>query len=196
MPWASVRDSLARDTARRLALVRLRWGGHAVGSIEPVDFGPKPWFPDHPPDSAAEQYEIFGGIASVVVFYTEARAETVLVYHPSRQWEPPGGAVEAEQTLESAARTEAKEETGLEISLTDLLYTGTVRFHYDDGSVALLPLANFVGVRERGTLRVEREVNAHPGVTRGVGMFDRDALPENCRDWALIETLMDDETRE
>ena len=45
-----------------------------------------------------------------------------------------------------------------------------------------LPIATFVGERVEGSLRVEREVNDHPGVTRGVGLFGADVLPENCRD--------------
>jgi 8-oxo-dGTP pyrophosphatase MutT (NUDIX family) len=118
--------------------------------------------------------DLIAGIASVVVFDSEKRRETVLVYNPGGWWEPPGGVVEGGDSLAETARTEAREETGLDIVLTDL------------------PLAQFAGRRTGGRLRVKREGRTHPGCTRAVGLFDTDTLPELRRDRKTILDLLND----
>jgi len=188
---AAVQDRLERRTAAILSDLREAWG--TMRTVDPVAYGPLPWYPDSVPNSVEEQLETFAGIASVVTFYTAAHEETVVVYNRSGYWEPPGGAIEGQHLPAETAVWEAEEETGLDVELTDLLYTGEVHYEYDDGDTVVLPLAAFVGHRTAGTLRVERERNDHPGVCRGVGLFGPDVLPENCRDREKLLELLPQE---
>ena len=185
--WETARERVADRTDEVLADLREEWDTDRT--IEPFEYGPRHHDPPESPDSVAEQYELIAGIASVVVFYTDAREETVLVYNPAGQWEPPGGVIEADQTPEAAARAEAREETGLEVELTGLLYTGRFEFRYRNGDSVSLPLAQFVGNRVEGTLEIEREGRDHPGVTRATGLFDAGTLPET-REEDEIRRLM------
>jgi len=132
-----------------------------------------------------------GGMASVVVFWTDRRIETVLVYNRGGHWEPPGGAIEGRASPEDTAVAEAMEETGLEVELTGLLSRGRVTLAFADENAVELPVVTFLGRRVEGSLRVEREANDHPGVTRGVGLFDREHLPGDCRECESIEALLD-----
>lgn len=190
---ADVRERVERRTDRIVADLREEWNADASAIAEPIDYGPKPWHPDEVPDSVDEQLRIFGGMASVVVFYTDRREETALVYNRGGHWEPPGGVVEGRTSHAETAVREAREETGLDVGITDLLYAGRVRYRYDDGGTVTLPVATFVGRRVDGSLRVEREANDHPGVKRGVGLFGADVLPENCRDRDRIAALLADD---
>jgi ADP-ribose pyrophosphatase YjhB (NUDIX family) len=159
-------------------------------TVDPFEFGPRSHDPEEPPRTVDSQLELIAGIASVVLFYTSDHEETVLVYNPSGFWEPPGGVIEKNQTPENTARVEAREETGLEIELTDLLYTGEFVFRYASGERVPLPVAQFVGHRVSGTLRIEREGTDHPGVTRATGLFDTEVFPEPCRDAEEIKRLL------
>lgn len=188
-----VRDGLERRTDRIIADLREEWDADASAIAEPIDYGPKPWYPDAVPDTVDEQLRIFGGMASVVTFYTDRREEAVLVYSRGGYWELPGGVVEDRTSPAETAVREAREESGLDVALTDLLYAGRVRHRYDDGGSVTLPVATFVGRRVDGSLRVERGANDHPGVTRGVGLFGSDVLPENCRDRDRIGALLADD---
>lgn len=126
----------------------------------------------------------------MLLFYTPERRETVLVCNPKGSWEPPGGVIEAEWTPAETARNEAREETGLEVELTELVYTRRARFEYPDGNAVELPVAQFAGHRVAGELGVEKEGHAHPGMSRGVGLFDRETLPELRRERErLLERL-------
>ena len=192
-----VRKEIERRTDRVLAGLEERWGDHA--RREPVTVGPYDHDPDGPPASVADQWETMGGIASVVVWYTPERRETVLVYNPSGGWEPPGGRIEPDQTPEETARSEAREETGLAVEVTELLYTGRVTYLYENGFRATLPVAQFAGHRTDGHLQVEREGNtqpdvsrAHPGLSRATGLFDADTLPETRRDRELLVESIND----
>jgi 8-oxo-dGTP pyrophosphatase MutT (NUDIX family) len=187
--WDDVRARLARRTDRLLADLREEWG--TSRTAEPFEYGPKPWYPDAAPESVDEQLGALAGLASVVVCDTRNRREAVLVYNRAGYWEPPGGAVEGRDSLADTAVREAREETGLSVELTGLLSAGRVRHRYGDGRAVPLPVATFVGRRVDGSLRVEREVNDHPGVTRGVGLFGPDVLPDRCRDRDLVEAALD-----
>lgn len=189
--WPDVRERVAARTDRVLADLHDEYGTDTA--LEPLDYGPKPWFPDEPPASVDDQLDTFAGMSSVVTFYTDRHHETVLVYNRGGHWEPPGGAVEGRDDLADTAAREAREETGLDVEITDLLSTRRVRYHYDDGSTVPLPVATFVGHRVDGSLSVEREHSDHPGVTRAVGLFTPDVLPENCRDRDRILGLLPDE---
>lgn len=186
-----VQDRLERRTAGILHDLREAWG--TTRTVDLVEYGPLPWHPDSVPGSVEKQLETFAGIASVVTFYTAAHQETVLVYNRGGYWEPPGGAIEGRHLPAETAVWEAEEETGLDVELTDLLYTGEVHYEYNDGNTVVLPLSAFVGHRTAGTLRVERERNDHPGVCRAVGLFGPDVLPENCRDRKELLRLLPDQ---
>lgn len=186
--WSAVRERLADRTDGILSDLRAEWGTDRT--VEPFEYGPLEFHPDDPPATVGEQLGILGGIASVIVFYTPARERTVLVYNPFREsWEPPGGAIEPDQTPGEAARTEALEETGLTVELTDLLYTGRFELRYASGASTPLPVAQFVGHRVEGSLHVEYERVDHPGTTRATGLFDAATLPET-REEAEIRRLL------
>lgn len=190
--WPAVRERLADRTDQILSDLRAKWG--IDRTVEPFEYGPWEFHPDDPPESVGEQLEILGGIASVIVFYTPARERTVLVYNPLRDaWEPPGGAIEADQTPADTARTEALEETGLTVELTDLLYTGRFELRYESGASAPLPLAQFVGHRVEGSLHVEYELVGHPGTTRATGLFDAATLPETREEGEIRRLLAGDD---
>ncbi|MEZ3117575.1 NUDIX hydrolase [Halobaculum sp. MBLA0147] len=195
--WESMAEEIERRTDRVLSELDERWGDHE--RREPLQYGPSPVDPDGPPASVAEQLETMAGIASVYVFYTDERRETVLVYNPGGGWEPPGGRIEPDQTPEETARAEAREETGAEIELTELVYTRRVEYTWASGHSVALPLAQFAGHRTDGRLQVEREGNthpavsrAHPGLSRGTGLFDAETLPELRRDTERVASLLNE----
>ncbi|WP_247731469.1 NUDIX hydrolase [Halovivax limisalsi] len=186
--WERVRDRVAARTDRIIEGIQAEWGTDRTG--EPFELGPRPFDPDEPPETAGAQLDRIAGVASVVVYYTEAREETVLVFNPGGYWEPPGGVVERDQTPAEAARTEAREEIGVDVALTDVHYTTRCQFQYAAGHSVPLPVVQFVGHRTGGSLHVERERLDHPGVTRATGVFDADVFPEPCRDGDEIRALL------
>ena len=186
--WSHVRKRVAEHTDDVLSRLREEWG--TTRTVEPFEYGPRHHDPEDPPETVDGQLDLIAGIASVATFYTPARKETVLVYNPAGWWEPPGGVVERGQSPEEAARTEAREETGLEVELVDLLYTGRFEFRYASGETVPLPVAQFVGHRTGGSLAIEREGSDHPGTTRATGLFDAETLPETRRDGEEIRRLL------
>lgn len=195
--WETVAEEVERRTDDVLSRLDERWGDHK--RREPLQYGPSPVDPDGPPDSVAEQLETMAGIASVYVFYTDERREAVLVYNPRGGWEPPGGRIEPDQSPEETVRVEAREETGIEIELTELVYTRRVEYTWESGHTVELPLAQFAGHRTDGHLQVERDGNthpnvsrAHPGLSRGTGLFDAETLPELRHDTDRVASLLND----
>lgn len=186
--WPTVRDRIEARTDRVVADLRDRWPD--ARTPEPFSYGPQPFHPDDPPETVDGQRDLVAGIASVVVFYTDAREETVLVYNWAGGWEPPGGVVEADQTPEEAAVAEAREETGLRVELTDCYYAGRFEFRYANGASVRLPRALFVGRRVDGRLAVERERIDHPGAARATGLFDAETLPETRHSHEEIRQLI------
>ena len=186
--WSELRARVAERTDEVLARLGKEWG--TTRTVEPFEYGPRHHDPEEPPEAVEGQLDLIAGIASVVTFYTAAHEETVLVYNPAGGWEPPGGVIERDQTPEEAACTEAREETGLEVELVDLLYAGRFEFRYASGESVPLPVAQFVGHRVDGSLSVEREGSDHPGTTRATGLFDAETLPETRRDGEEIRRLL------
>lgn len=173
-------EQLTARTDRIIADLQEEWG--PTKTLEAVEWGPVPWHRDTPPDSVDQQVDEFAGMASVVVFRSEERIETVLVYHRSGRWEPPGGAIEGGNSPSEIAVMEAREEAGIEVELTDLLFIRPVEYHYADGSTVTFPAVTFLGREIDGDLRPERAESTHAFAIHGVGVFGRDVLPENCRD--------------
>jgi 8-oxo-dGTP diphosphatase len=64
-------------------------------------------------------------IVAVAGLVENSRAEILLVRHPRRGWEIPGGQVEEGENLVHALKREVKEEAGVEISVGELagIYT-------------------------------------------------------------------------
>lgn len=198
--WETVRTAVESHTDDVLSGLTERWGDHE--RRDSFTYESPGHDPDSPPASRSAQLSVMAGIVSVVVFYSDDRRETVLVYNPHGGWEPPGGRLEPDRTPEEMARTEASEETGLEIELTDLLYTTRFEYVYGSGHSVELPLAQFAGRRASGHLQVEKEGNthpevprSHPGLSRGTGLFDTETLPEIRRDRDLIRELLNDPTK-
>jgi 8-oxo-dGTP pyrophosphatase MutT (NUDIX family) len=193
--WETIRETVERRTEDVLAEVTERWGPHE--RRDPFTYGPKPFDPDGPPETVAEQLATMAGIVSTVVFDTPERRQTVLVYNPHGGWEPPGGRIEPDQTPEETARAEVREETGVEVELDEVLYTRRVEYVWESGHSVTLPVVQFAGHRTDGHLRVERDGDTHPEVSRfhpgiscGTGLFDAETLPELRRDGDLVADLL------
>jgi ADP-ribose pyrophosphatase YjhB (NUDIX family) len=188
--WEDVTATVRSYTDRRLARIHNDYDD--VDRRPPVTYGPRHHDPESPPLDSDALIDLIGGIASIYLFYTPEHRETVLVYNPAGGWEPPGGVVEGGRSHTETARAEAREETGLEIAVTDAVYTRRFEFRFADGRAVDLPIAQFVGHRTAGTLSVEREGQTHPGTTRATGLFDRDTLPEMRRDRERLVRLLAD----
>lgn len=182
-------QKLNERTNRIIAELQEGWG--TAEMLEPVEYGPIPWHQDGPPESVQEQIEEFAGMASVIVFRSEKRLETILVYSRSGYWEPPGGAIEDGKSPAEIAKMEAREEAGIEVDLTDLAFIREVNYQYESGATVTFPAVTFAGVEVGGDLRPERASSNHSYATHGVGVFGSDVLPENCRDREQILDLFE-----
>ncbi|WP_286170922.1 NUDIX hydrolase [Bacillus sp. NTK071] len=94
---------------------------------------------------------------AVVVMVVDEEGEILLVKNPNRGWEFPGGYVDKEETLQNAAIREVREESGIEIEVTELVGV-------EQNSSKKLNLFVFKGRPVSGELSLSNE-------TRDVGYF-------------------------
>ncbi|MBN8210503.1 NUDIX hydrolase [Bacillus sp. NTK071] len=87
----------------------------------------------------------------------DEEGEILLVKNPNRGWEFPGGYVDKEETLQNAAIREVREESGIEIEVTELVGV-------EQNSSKKLNLFVFKGRPVSGELSLSNE-------TRDVGYF-------------------------
>ncbi|WP_327051566.1 NUDIX hydrolase [Halomicrococcus gelatinilyticus] len=69
------------------------------------------------------------------------------------EWEPPGGKGEAGESPAETAEREAREEAGVDATVTDLLFTETLPFDYGASVTAPVLQAGFVARRTGGRAR-------------------------------------------
>jgi len=91
---------------------------------------------------------------------------------PGQPWGLPGGAMELGETVAETAVRETREETGIDVELTDLLGVYSVDLHtYANGDVVQPVVVMFTAAAIGGALKVD-------GIeTRDVGWFRFDELP-------------------
>ncbi len=141
---------------------------------------------DRYPESVAAAIERAGGVGGVAPVDDRGRLLCVDVAYNDRDWQTPGGAADPGETLAETAVREAREETGIAVEATGLVYTRVVEYDYPTG-VAPVPMAVFRGRTVGG------ELDDDPGGTLPDGRdeiadarwFPGDDLPEGLldREW-------------
>lgn len=122
-----------------------------VAHLDPLTWPAPPQGPDRPPESVAAAIERAGGVGGIAPVDEDRRLLCVDVAYNDTDWQTPGGAVDPGETLAETAVREAREETGVEVEATGLVYTRLVEYDYGAGVVPV-PMAVFRGRKVGGDL--------------------------------------------
>lgn len=117
----------------------------------PVSWPVPPQGDDAFPDSVAAAIDRAGGIGGVAPVDDRGRLLCVDVAYNDHDWQTPGGAVDPGERLVETAVREAREETGVAVEPTGLVYARLVEYEYD-AAVAPVPMAVFRGRKIGGEL--------------------------------------------
>lgn len=182
----AVRVALRERAESRLAAVTEQFGD--APRREPLHFPVPEYGADTFPETVDEQLERIAGVGGALVTDDDGRVLCVDVSYNDNAWESPGGAVEPGDSLPETARKEVREETGVEVELTGLLYTRLVAYDYGHPEVAYLPMAVFTAEPVGGTLTAGG--NTLPDgrdEIADVAWFEPGELPEGTldREWIL-----------
>ncbi len=107
-------------------------------------------------------------IVAVEGLISNRKRKVLLVHHPERGWQLPGGKVELGEDLVTALKREVQEETGIVVSVRQLagVYTNTGQHNPNAPPMLLL---TFLGEKVSGELKTGEEV-------LDVGWFSRDEV--------------------
>lgn len=188
----AVADALRERAERMLADATDRYGD--APRRDPLAYS-RHHDPDVFPRSVDEQVDRIGGIGGAVV-RDDDRVLCVDVAYNERDWQTPGGAVEPGDSLAETARKEVREETGVDVELTGVLYTRLVHYDYDDPEPATLPMAVFTGRKAGGRARVpDRTIPDGREEIADVRWFQPDDLPASTLDYEWIRAHCDGRSR-
>jgi len=148
-PPEVVERRLRERAEAMLAAARKRFGD--APHLEPTTWPIPPQGDDEYPDSVAAAVERAGGVGGVAPVDDEGRLLCVDVAYNDTDWQTPGGAVDPGETLAETAVREAREETGVRVEATGLVYTRIVEYDYP-AAVAPVPMAVFRGRAVGGEL--------------------------------------------
>jgi len=196
-PPAAVEQRLRERADAMLAAARERFDGGE--RLDPVTWPAPPQGDDAYPDSVAAAVDRAGGIGGVAPVDDRGRLLCVDVAYKEPDWQTPGGAVDPGETLAETAVREAREETGVAVEPTGLVYSRLVEYAYDD-AVVPIPMAVFRGRAVGGELADD------PGGTLPDGReeiadarwFPGDELPAGLLDraWHVEWVSRDESTRD
>lgn len=102
------------------------------------------------------------------------------------RWEPPGGKGRFGETPPETARREVREETGVEITVTELVATELLLFEYGTGPQLPVLQAVFAGRRESGGIDVRED-----GI-EDARWFGPDAIPPDARFASNFDAVLTD----
>lgn len=183
-PPAAVERRLRERAEAMLSATRERFGD--APHLAPTTWPAPPQGDDRYPDSVAAAIQRAGGVGGIAPVDDRGRLLCVDVAYTDTDWQTPGGAVDPGETLAETAVREAREETGVVVEATGLVYTRLVEYDYEAG-VAPVPMAVFRGRTVGGS------IDDDPGGTlpdgrdeiADVRWFPGDDLPEGLldREW-------------
>lgn len=184
----AIADALRERAETMLAEVHEQFGD--APRRDPLSSSTPDYMPDTFPSSVDEQMSRLAGIAGAWITDGDGRVLCVDVTYTDLTWQTPGGAVERGDSLPETARTEVREETGIETVLDGLAYTRLAELEYDPSvpESPVVPVAVFTGRRVGGSL--ESGGNTLPDgrdEIADVAWFAPDELPKGTldREWIV-----------